>query len=980
MTDPNVTDKSNDKVTANQVTDDYKQTLNLPNTSFPMRANLAQREPAILQQWEAMGLYQQQRALAAGRPKFILHDGPPYANGEIHIGHAVNKILKDIIVKMKAQSGFDSPYVPGWDCHGLPIELNVEKKIGKAGVKVSAATFREKCRDYAERQVAGQLKDFVRLGVHGDWQQPYLTMAFKTEANIVRALGKIVAAGHLQQGFKPVHWCIDCGSALAEAEVEYEDKTSPAIDVRFPVVDESGFLALFPFKGAVGAGSVAVVIWTTTPWTLPANQAVAIHPELDYALVQIPGESVVGTDPEQADAKPIAPQRIVIAAPMVDQVMARYGIEQYQVLAQVRGASLEGQLLQHPFYPRQVPIILGEHVTTDTGTGAVHTAPGHGQDDYVVGARYGLPVDNPVAGNGCFLPGTPLLAGEHVFKANDKVVEILKAHGTLLRVNKLRHSYPHCWRHKSPIIFRATPQWFISMDKNGLRAAALAAIKDVTWLPEWGEARIDSMVRNRPDWCISRQRTWGVPITLFVHKDTGALHPDTKALIERAAGLIEDRGIEAWFALDTREFLAAAADQYPADQYVKVGDTLDVWFDSGVTHFTVLENRTGLGVPADLYLEGSDQHRGWFQSSLLSSIAIRGCAPYKAALTHGFTVDAKGNKMSKSLGNAIAPQEIVNRLGADVLRLWVAATDYRGEMVVAAEIFDRTADAYRRIRNTIRFLLANLNGFDPRQDALPVTQMLSLDRWALMRAALLQTEIRSAYDSYEFHHIYQKLHNFCNVDLGSFYLDVIKDRQYTTPTNSRARRSAQTAMYHIVEAMVRWIAPILSFTAEEIWPLIPGERGASVFLDLWYTLPAVAAEQEMDAPFWAQVLEVRQEVSKALEGLRAAGTIGSSLDAEVDLYCSPNLQGRLAALGDELRFVLITSYARVHAMNTGPTLEPITLSGGEQLRIKAVKSMYTKCVRCWHLREDVGVATAHPQLCSRCVENVVGAGETRRFT
>ena len=931
-----------------------------------MKGNLPNREPEILKRWDEMDLYGQLRQAGAGRPRFVLHDGPPYANGDIHIGHAVNKVLKDIIVKSKTLSGFDAPYVPGWDCHGLPIELNVEKKIGKAGVKVEASVFRKACREYAGKQVDGQRKDFIRLGVLGDWQDPYLTMDYHFEADIIRALGKIVENKHLHKGFKPVHWCTDCGSALAEAEVEYEDKNSPAIDVRFRVLNEAGLLSCcHHVEGHAGKGPISVIIWTTTPWTLPANHAVSLNPEFEYAVVQCD----VGAGDE----------RLILAEALLKDVMLRFGVEQYQVVAYCKGSDLEGQLLAHPFYDREVPVILGDHVTTEAGTGAVHTAPGHGQDDYVVGSRYDLPVDNPVGSNGCFLPDTELFAGEHVFKANDHVIEVLKGKGALVHEEMLRHSYPHCWRHKTPIIFRATPQWFISMQQNGLRAAAMAAIKDVQWLPDWGEARIEGMVENRPDWCISRQRTWGVPIALFIHKQTGELHPDTARLIEEVAGRVEGAGIDAWFELEPKELLGDEADDYE-----KVSDTLDVWFDSGVTHFSVLERREQLGLPADLYLEGSDQHRGWFQSSLLTAIAMRGTAPYRTVLTHGFAVDAKGQKMSKSRGNVVAPQKIINSLGADILRLWVAATDYRGEMNVSDEILKRTAEAYRRLRNTSRFLLSNLAGFEPEKDLLDPEQMLCLDRWALERARHLQEQVCQAYESYEFHRIFQLVHNFCAVELGSFYLDIIKDRQYTTQENGVPRRSAQTAMYHIAEALVRWLAPILSFTAEEIWRHLPGSREDSVFLSTWYELPpAYFSEgeilQRMGANFWERIVAVREAVSKELEKLRVAGKIGSSLDAEVDLYADAATQELLKAIDDELRYLLITSDARVHPEEETPDdAEKVDLPE-LSLSIRATPSVHKKCIRCWHHREDVGAYAEHPEICGRCVGNVTGDGEQRRF-
>ncbi|MCB1679542.1 MAG: isoleucine--tRNA ligase [Halioglobus sp.] len=931
---------------------DYKDTLNLPHTAFPMKAGLAQREPQRLAQWREMGLYEKIRQVSAGRPRFILHDGPPYANGDLHLGHAVNKILKDIIVKSKTLAGYDAPYVPGWDCHGLPIELNVEKKVGKAGVKVSPAEFRRKCRDYAARQVEGQRTEFMRMGVLGDWYRPYLTMDFTFEANIVRALSRIVANGHLHKGFKPVHWCTDCGSALAEAEVEYRDKQSPAIDVAFPAVDAAAINALC---GSHYSGQIAVPIWTTTPWTLPANMAVSVHPELEYVLIEGEGRA------------------LLVAAELAAACAARYGLPGVSVLGRCRGRALERQLLQHPFLDRRVPVILGEHVTTEAGTGAVHTAPAHGQDDFAVGLQYALDVYNPVDGNGVFLPATEHVAGLHVFKANAAIVELLRARAALLHCAQYEHAYPHCWRHKTPIIFRATPQWFVGMHQNGLLEKALAAIEQVQWLPQWGKARIDGMLANRPDWCISRQRTWGVPIALFVHRQTGELHPATGELMEQVAQRMERGGIEAWFELDAAELLGAAA----AD-YEKVTDTLDVWFDSGVTHACVLRQREELHSPADMYLEGSDQHRGWFQSSLLTAVAIDGAAPYRTVLTHGFTVDSQGRKMSKSIGNIIAPKTVMNELGADILRLWVAATDYRGELTVSDEIIKRTADAYRRIRNTARFLLANLNGFAPAADALPFARMLSLDRWAVDRAAGLQREIERAYATYQFHQVYQKLHHFCASDLGGFYLDVIKDRQYTTGADSVARRSAQTAMYHIAEALVRWAAPILSFTAEEIWENLPGERDASVLLSQWYEgLTELPDDAPLGRVYWQQLMAVRAQVNAEMEVQRAAGKLRGSLDAEVWLYAAPQLLEQLQILGDELRFVLITSGAAVAPLEDAPDAAVATQL--PELRLRVAASDLDKCERCWHRRPEIGQIAAHPTLCARCVENIEGDGERRRF-
>jgi len=943
---------------------DYKPTLNLPDTDFPMRGNLAQNEPRMLAGWTKNGLYQKIREACKGRPNFTLHDGPPYANGDIHIGHAVNKILKDVVVKSKTLSGFDAPYIPGWDCHGLPIEHRVEKKIGKAGVKVPFGEFRQKCREYAAKQVEGQKKDFIRLGVIGDWDNPYRTMNFQSEADIIRSLAKIVDNGHLHKGFKPVYWSVVGGSALAEAEVEYQDKTSFSIDVRYSPQQETELLQKFtPIAESLGEGPVSVVIWTTTPWTLPASQAVSAHAELDYALVEL---EVKSADDERLS---IGKERMVLATQMVEDIMQRWGVKQYRVVATASGAQLENLKLQHPFADREIPLILGEHVTTEAGTGLVHTAPDHGVDDFVVGRAYGIGTLNLVGANGVYSQETPHFAGQHVYKVDEPVCELLAENGRLVRKDKLRHSYPHCWRTKTPLIFRATPQWFISMQKNGLRDLAMEAIKDVQWVPEWGQARIEGMIDGRPDWCISRQRTWGVPLCLVVHRETEELHPRATELMEQVARLVEENGMQAWFDLPLEELIGEEASQYQ-----KIEDTLDVWFDSGVTHATVLRRRDELQEPADLYLEGSDQHRGWFQSSLLTGLAMNGHAPYKTVLTHGFTVDAKGVKMSKSLGNVVAPLDVINKLGADILRLWVASTDYRSEITVSDEILKRTADKYRRMRNTARFFLANLKGFNPQTDLVAAEDMLPLDRWAIARTLQAQNEIKAAFDDYNFLVATNAMHHFCSFDMGSFYLDIIKDRQYTAKAGSLAHKSCQTALFHIVQAVCRWFMPVLSFTAHEIWPQIPGIKEDSIFWETWYSGLFESDENALiGTQDWETLDAVKTECNKLIEVMRKGGEIGSSLEAEVTLYVSEELAGVLNKLEDELRFVLITSQARVVVGNSGQSTE---LDG---LSLDIIASTKAKCERCWHRREDVGQNTEHPSLCGRCVTNVDGEGEQRFY-
>ena len=947
---------------------DYKKTLNLPDTPFPMRGDLAKREPLMLQNWQQRKFYERIRKASRGRPKFILHDGPPYANGDIHIGHAVNKILKDMIVKSKALSGFDAPYVPGWDCHGLPIEHQIEKLHGK---NIPADRVRELCRAFAAEQIERQKKDFIRLGVFGDWERPYLTMDFRTEANIIRALGKIYERGYLYRGSKPVHWCVDCGSALAEAEVEYEDRTSPAIDVAFAVADMKQLAAA---AGVPGIGAPAyVVIWTTTPWTLPANEAVSVHPEFNYALV--------------STARGV----LILAEELAEACLKRYGLESQGVIATVKGAALEHLKLRHPFYEKNVPVIVGDHVTLDAGTGLVHTAPAHGLEDYIVGSHYKLPVENPVGDDGKFYAKTPLFGGLSVWKANDAVIETLKQNDRLLHFEKVQHSYPHCWRHKTPVIFRATSQWFIGMDharwKDGggrmnetLRDIAKSAVDATAFFPSWGRARLEGMIGNRPDWCVSRQRNWGVPMALFVHRETGEPHPRTLELIEQVAKRVEQGGIEAWFRLEESELLGAD----DARHYRKLPDTLDVWFDSGTTHASVLRLREDLGFPADLYLEGSDQHRGWFQSSLLTACAIDGRAPYDGLLTHGFVVDGSGHKMSKSKGNVIAPQKVMDELGADILRLWVAATDYSGELSISKEILKRVVESYRRIRNTLRFLLANLADFDATRDALPVDDWLEIDRYAWvmtgdLQQALVPSErgvkqpaLPGHYGSYEFHLVAQKLQSFCSEDLGGFYLDILKDRLYTAPAASHARRSAQNALYHITQSLTRLMAPILSFTAQEVWELLNGGE-ASVFEQTWYEF-GMPRDAEALRTRWQKLRTLRSDVQKQLEALRVSGKIGSSLAGEVEVFANGENRAFLASFADDLRFVFITSQARL--ADTAPA--DAIKTALPDVSIRVAPSPHQKCERCWHYREDVGHDAQHPQLCARCVSNLYGAGESRR--
>jgi isoleucyl-tRNA synthetase len=937
---------------------DYRATLNLPDTPFPMRGDLAQREPGWVKEWEDKGIYKKLRDARCGRPKFILHDGPPYANGQIHMGHAVNKILKDMIVKARQLAGFDALYVPGWDCHGLPIENQIEKTFGR---NLPRDEVQAKSRAYATEQIAQQMADFKRLGVLGDWERPYRTMDFTNEAGEIRALKRVMERGFVYRGLKPVYWCFDCGSSLAEFEIEYADKTSPTIDVAFLCAEPEKLAAAFGLPKL--EKDAFAVIWTTTPWTIPANQALNLNPDLEYSLV----------DTERG--------LLLLASALVEKCLERYGL-QGRVLATTAGRTLELINFRHPLahvdpsYDRLSPVYLADYATAEDGTGIVHSAPAYGVEDFNSCVAHGLRHDqilNPVQGNGVYAPELGLFHGQHIWKANPNIIEALKNAGRLLASSSVRHSYPHCWRHKTPVIYRAAAQWFVRMDEGEgvftvdkapktLRQMALEAIDQTSFYPENGKARLRDMIANRPDWCISRQRNWGVPLPLFLHKETDELHPETLRLIDKAADLVEQGGIEAWAKLDPAEWLGAEG-PHSAAFYRKSNDILDVWFDSGSTFFHVLRGSHAgeghsSGPEADLYLEGHDQHRGWFHSSLLIACAIEGRAPYKGLLTHGFTVDSQGRKMSKSLGNGVDPQATSKKLGAEIIRLWVAASDYSGDIAGDDKILARVVDSYRRIRNTLRFLLANVSDFDPQKDAVPPEQMLEIDRYALARAAQLQAEILAHYEVYEFHPVVAKLLVYCSDDLGGFYLDVLKDRLYTTGAKSLGRRSAQTALWQLTHAMLRWIAPFLSFTAEEAWKVFA--NGDTIFTETYW--PLAEPEAGLLAK-WSRVREIREAVNKQIENVRGTGAIGSSLQAVVDVGASADDEALLRSLGDDLRFVLITSQAKVHA--------------ADELEVDVKPSDDPKCERCWHYRADVGTHAAHPLLCGRCIDNLFGDGEQR---
>jgi isoleucyl-tRNA synthetase len=936
---------------------DYRSTLNLPDTPFPMRGDLARREPQWVKEWQEKGVYRRLRQIAHGRPRFVLHDGPPYANGDIHIGTAVNKILKDIVVKSKTLAGFDAPYVPGWDCHGMPIEVQIEKTHGK---NLPAEETQRLCRAFAEEQIERQKQDFQRLGVLGDWDNLYKTMAFQSEAEEIRALGRLLAKGYIYRGLRPVNWCFDCGSALAEAEVEYEERKDPSIDVGFAFAEPEKLAACF---GVPGVGPGFAVIWTTTPWTLPGNQALNVHPEHTYHLVET-GRGA-----------------LILAAELQEACLARYRLKG-RTIAACRGRQLEGIRFRHPFYERSAPVYLGEYVTLDAGTGIVHSAPAYGVEDFESCRRHGMKDEEilaPVMGDGKFAPGLALFGGLSIWEANPKIVQEIERRGALFASETYVHSYMHCWRHKTPVILRATTQWFAGMDQvpgwrgpdgvarpaESLRTTALRGVQATQFFPAWGQARLQGMIASRPDWTLSRQRQWGVPMPFFLHRETGELHPRTLELLEEVARRVEKGGVEAWQSLRAEELLGAGAAEYQ-----KTRDTLDVWFDSGCTHFTVLRgsHRSDSAFPADLYLEGSDQHRGWFHSSLLVSCMMDGVAPYRGLLTHGFVVDGEGRKMSKSKGNVIAPQQVAGTLGAEILRLWVAATDYSGELSISNEILKRVVESYRRIRNTLRFLLANTSDFDPARDAVPVAEMAEIDRYALALAAKFQEEVTADYARYAFHLVVQKLQTFCSEDLGAFYLDILKDRLYTCGARSRARRSAQTALWHITASLVHLMAPILSFTAEELWQVFTagkgGEAGDSIFFRVWPMLPQVPEAGAL-LERWGRLRELRAPVRREIEALRVAGKVGSSLQAEVEMRVNGADYELLASLGESLKFVLLTSAARVES--------------GEVTAVTVTPSPHPKCERCWHYRADVGTDAAHPALCGRCVSNLFGPGEERNY-
>ncbi|MCX7823574.1 MAG: isoleucine--tRNA ligase [Syntrophobacterales bacterium] len=930
---------------------DYKETLNLPRTDFPMKANLPKKEPEILKKWEDEKLYEKLRRISKDRPRYVLHDGPPYANGHIHLGTALNKILKDMIVKTKQMSGYDAVYVPGWDCHGLPIEHQADKELGEKKKNMSPGDIRRYCRSYAERFINIQRDEFKRLGVLGDWENPYLTMSYDYEAIIARELGRFFEKGSVIRSKKPIYWCPSCRTALAEAEVEYEDHESPSIYVKFPLRPE------FAIEITNGSSSlpVSVLIWTTTPWTIPANLAIALHPDFDYVAV------------EPQDRKEIW----ILAKGLIDRCMEEFGIKSYRVVKHLKASDLEGKTCSHPFIDRESLIVLGTYVTLDTGTGCVHTAPGHGREDYDTGIKYGLEIYSPVDDDGCFTQDVPFFAGQFVFDANSSVVNKLREVNALIKDGMIIHSYPHCWRCKRPVIFRSTPQWFISMDKTGLRKRALDWINRVQWIPSWGRDRIYNMIENRPDWCISRQRAWGVPITVLICVDCGALIAE-KEIFNRVVEIFEQEGADSWFDRPVEDFLPEgfSCPNCGSRQFLKETDILDVWFDSGVSFAAVLEKRKDLKFPADLYLEGSDQHRGWFHSSLLAAVGTRDQAPYRAVLTHGFVVDGSGYKMSKSLGNVIYPQEVIEKYGAEILRLWVAAEDYRDDIRISSNILSRLSEAYRKIRNTCRYLLGNLYDFDPFQDRIHYSEMEEIDRFALHQLQKVIGRCRDAFERFEFFKVYHLLFNYCTVDLSAFYLDVLKDRLYTSTPTGRERRSAQTVIYDILVALLKLMAPILSFTAEEAWGYVPGKvDGRSIFEESLPDVDQSLIDEKLEAR-WQQILNLRSEVLVALERARKEKLIGHSLEAKVILYLPPSLTETLKDDPELLKTVFIVSQVKYGDPSSEGAMVVIESSEIAGLVVGVTKAEGTKCERCWVWDRSVGTYSDHPSLCTRC-RNVI---------
>ena len=923
---------------------EYKETLNLPKTDFPMKGNLPHREPEILKKWDEKSIYHRNLEQSENKKQYILHDGPPYANGDIHIGHAVNKILKDFIIKSKIMSGYHVPFIPGWDCHGLPIELQVEKKYGKAKFRDNPKGFILACREFAEKQIKKQKEDFIRLGIFGTWDKPYTSMDKEIESEIVNSLSKMIKNGHIYYGSKPVHWCIESSSALAEAEVEYKDITSHAVCVNFKVLNKKDISLHEKLDKDF---DVYIPIWTTTPWTLPANRAVALSSSIDYSFVKIKD------------------RYLILAKNLIASVMDKSNISNYEILFSIDNEDFSKLELQHPFYDFKVPAIIADHVTDENGTGAVHIAPGHGTDDYLAGKKYNLEIYNPVDDYGRFYESLPIFGGKKIRECNDEIIELLKENKSLLFSENYEHSYPHCWRYKTPLIFRATPQWFMSMDNSGLRKSIQKEIPIINWLPSWGQDRIFNMIEGRPDWCLSRQRNWGVPLPLFLHKESNELHPDTQTILSKASEIIKNGNIEAWIDYDKKLLVK------DIESYTEVKDTLDVWFDSGVTHQSVLKNR-GIEETADLYLEGSDQHRGWFQSSLITSHAMFGKSPYKNVLTHGFVVDKDGQKMSKSIGNIISPQKIIKDKGADILRLWVAMTDYSKEMTISDEIIKRVSESYRRIRNTSKFLLSNISDYDGTE--IDLDNMVQIDKWIIHKAKKLNIQIQKDYSEFKFHKLIQDIINFCTLELGGYYLDIIKDRLYTSKSDGLSRRSAQKTCHILISYLSSWIAPILTFTAEEIYSKMPNAKD-SIYLTEWFDIDFSMDDHEID--IYDSLYSIKPFVSRMIEEARNDNKVGSSLECKLDLICNDKLYQNINNISDELKFVFIVSECTLRLGNENDSYS--IDKNPYKLSISISKSQNNKCERCWHLNETVGTIEDHPTICRRCFDNVYGDGECRKF-